>query len=116
MRLITATWGTRIASTLTEVSTAAVEMVISSTVSIKHVWVSKLINNGTTLSSLVPRPSKLLTLLSEGLVYIGWLGSRKRINYHGNSLKRPQSHGSLFEKSTAAGFLGEWLSASASRG
>ena len=47
---------------------------------------------------------------------IGWAGSRKRINYHGNSLKRPQSHGSLFEKSTAAGVLGEWLSASASRG
>ena len=23
--------------------------------------------------------------------YIGWAGSRKRINYHGNSLKRPQS-------------------------
>ena len=48
--------------------------------------------------------------------YIGWAGSRKRINYHGNSLKRPQSHGGLFEKSTAAGVLGEWLSASASWG
>ena len=29
------------------------------------------------------------------------------INYHGNLLKRPQSLGSLFEKSTAAGVLGE---------
>ena len=28
--------------------------------------------------------------------------------------KHPQLHGSLFEKSTAAGVLGEWLPASAS--
>ena len=32
------------------------------------------------------------------------------------TLKRPQLHGSLFKKSTAAGVLGEWLSGSASRG
>ena len=38
------------------------------------------------------------------------------LDYHGNLLKRPQSHGSLFEKSTAAGVLGEWFSASGSRG
>ena len=38
------------------------------------------------------------------------------INYHDNLLKRPQSHGSLFEKSTAAVVHGELLSASASQG
>ena len=44
------------------------------------------------------------------------LDGRGQGNAHGNSLKRPQSHSSLFEKSAAAGVLGEWLSASANWG
>ena len=43
-----------------------------------------------------------------------WVGGVKVT--HGNLLKRPKSHGSLFEKSTAAGVLGEWLPASARQG
>ena len=39
--------------------------------------------------------------------------SRNRINYHGNELT--ETHGSLFEMSTAPAVHGEWLSASASR-
>ena len=65
------------------------------------------------------QPQPLSFELSHATFYIGWAGSRKHINPLGNLVKYPQSHGSFlgfFEKSTAAGVLGEWLSANSASG